>query len=804
MNNTWVKYILFSILIASLTECCGSTNEIDQEELKIHLSSDMLISENGEGDVSKLLDEQDLQNTNPQTYIDLGRKDFFYPAAIVVDLKQETDVKFLNLYISEQDPLINKDSLKLYSGVPFDWKFENQEITTPIFSDGWIKMELNKKVRYLRITTSSKFLKIYELKILGMGRGEMPTSSKKIQTRTKVKFRDFLGVNALNNDPIGLFDFAGWVREYHNWPWNEKNDSSAIYPKNKYRFNKANGRNFDLFYSNLSARNIEPVPDLKENIESLRPKKWMGWSKPYAKGSNSFDPLSYQAHADFMFQYAARYGSQKVSGDYLKLDDDQDIFSGLNYIKNYENWNEQNMTWKGKDAHFHPFEYAAMSSADLDGHLGALPNNVGLIRADPKAKLIMGGVAGLELEYVKSMKLWFDKYRGGYFPFEAINFHFYAHEGEGDSRKSVSPEDYNLKERMQSIVDYRDKYLPNTKIWMSEFGYDIFPDSPQGVPTSEIYSGQELQAIYLLRTYLILFASGIDRAAMYMMRDAGTGSHGLYASSGLTEDSKHNWKRKTAWYYLSTLSNWLGDLQFDRALEENKDGLYVYRLKSENEKLVAYALWRKDYAQKSYHLNLQSKDNILKEVEFTDLSSFGKVKSLSNRGNGIDLNISDKPILIIESKSKDDLPQFYEEKQVMLDTSMVMNAAKSDRYKIVDEQTLKGNMLYERINECKSIWDNSSNDTYPIEAVIDLKAVKRISRICFNDKPRDGDMEVYYGEPGHWNYIFTDHLRQFKGWSVHSVNINTRYLRIVKKSFGARIGEMVLYEKVAHEYLDHW
>ena len=77
-----------------------------------------------------------------------------------------------------------------------------------------------------------------------------------------------------------------------------------------------------------------------------------------------------------MFQYAARYGSTVVADNKLKLATGQPRSSGLNTVKYYEDGNEMDKWWAVRDAYSNPYEYAALASADYDGHQGAMGTTV--------------------------------------------------------------------------------------------------------------------------------------------------------------------------------------------------------------------------------------------------------------------------------------------------------------------------------------------------------------------------------------------------------------------------------------------
>jgi arginine exporter protein ArgO len=125
--------------------------------------------------------------------------------------------------------------------------------------------------------------------------------------------------------------------------------------------------------------------------------------------------------------------------------------------------------WFTRGGYFTPDEFATMCSADYDGHNGALGVTKGMKVADPQVKMVMGGLASLNLEYVRCMKLWSDFNRQNGFPSDVLNFHHYSENGT----HGISPEADNLKLKLKTIVEYRNTFLPGKEIWLSEFGYDV-------------------------------------------------------------------------------------------------------------------------------------------------------------------------------------------------------------------------------------------------------------------------------------------------------------------------------------------
>jgi hypothetical protein len=182
----------------------------------------------------------------------------------------------------------------------------------------------------------------------------------------------------------------------------------------------------------------------------------------------------------------------------------------------------------------------------------------------------------------------------------------------------VSPEDYGLVDAMSYLVEFRDKYYPNVEVWLTEFGWDTVQryETKTACHAYGEYSGREVQAMWLARAYLLLSASGVDKATMYMVEggsdDMTTGNHqygtcGFYATEmrdkvdengNVVVDEEGNPLReetgnmiaKESYYIVYTLKTALGDMRFNREIESGNDDVWVYEFTNEDGKR-GYALW---------------------------------------------------------------------------------------------------------------------------------------------------------------------------------------------------------------------
>lgn len=633
---------LFSLIYIFIAYFPSDPTPSTDPDYLLLLNPSMIINEKAFGNADALVDEQNIPNDKiPQSAWHPGWIDKnYYPLSVVIDLGEAHHITHISLFDGQ-----GKGDIIVRSGKPFQW---DEEFTYGQTSyNTWFTKEINKNTRFIQIEVKSGIIP-YEVKLYGYptNNAEKTTQQKRISHIERSPMDRVIGINAFIDDPIDKIKVASFVREYHNWGWDALD---TPFPNNIHAWNPSNaggGWNFDKYYKTLTELRIEVVPCLKGNA------KWISATreeKPLHKNAHSTDPASYIAHADYMFQYAARYGNNKVDEKSLKLKDNQEKKSGLNHITYIENWNEQDKTWEGVSSYFTPYEYAAMTSADYDGHQNFIKGNVGVKNADPNLKMAMGGLAGLDLEYIRSIKFWSDHHREGSLPFDIINLHHYSRKGKGENTVGICPEEDSLRAKLEEIVAYRNKHMPDKDIWITEFGYDTHPASPQRAPKIKNMSSEEVQAQWLVRSYLEIAAAGIDRAAMYMLRDVDPESSTKYATSGLTSDKKSGWKPKTSWYYVYSLKNILKNMLF----KESKiiEGVYIYEFYDINNKnKKALAVWSPTSEAKVIHnFDIQLNANI-PEVDIVTLkhgTTEGISKPLEVKEGSVSLTISERPIFVI-------------------------------------------------------------------------------------------------------------------------------------------------------------
>ncbi|RYG19513.1 hypothetical protein EON82_21370 [bacterium] len=549
---------------------------------RIRLTPDMVLNESAVGDAALLVDEQDA---------DAPTRPFFptwtawqYPVHVAIELGSECQVDKVSLY-SET----GGNPIDVSTGKPFAWKAK----TVPFGGyQKWFEVPVGERTRWLRLTLT-KPTSLPEIVVYGT-RLQPVEKPKPVGKRRPLPTMDeLIGTNAFIDDPIEtIAPVGGIVREYHPWGWDVEGKDGLV----RFQPSGAAGGNawfFDDYYRKLKAAGCTVAPVVWQAPNPLFDYKSKE-AKPIAPGSNSEDPLSYRKHAEHFFQYAARYGSRRVEDRLLSLAPGQPRVSGLGLLRYLENWNEPDKNWEGREGWFSPYDLAALSSADYDGHRGRLGRTAGIKNADPSMKLVLGGLAGLNLDLIRAIKLWADAHRGGDFPADVLNLHHYSssagEQGWKPDTKAFSPEEDNLRQKLQVFADWRDRNAPDREVWITEFGYDTNPGSPISAPPIGKMTAQEVQGAWLVRGILAAAAARMDRAAMFMLRDVDSKASGVFATCGLVTE-KGKWERKPSWYYLAAMRKALKGMRFAAEIPSRNHDVRIYRFDAVKGKAKAYALW---------------------------------------------------------------------------------------------------------------------------------------------------------------------------------------------------------------------
>ena len=570
-----------------------------------------------------------------------------------------------------------------WSDTPVDFMAEDSKwdgVYSFTSTSGWNTVNIGANTRYVQVIFKDNEAP-FEILTYGYQCGDGDEISTSIKTLPTIgELMGMCGFVATGGGytPIEFVSCTSILREYHNFGWTYKAES---YPNEASFFSNSWMGNFDKEYGDYAAAGITVVPciqwDLKGNPMSYKvdgdnlPQRFEG---SLVKGDfyDKFNPYTYFTYADNMFAFAARYGSNNSSWllETAKLHTNDSAKVGLGYIKWLELGNEPDGGWNGIDNYYSAYQLAALSSAAADGHCGTLVStklsngyHLGAKNADPYMKLAMAGISATSNEYITAFCYWMKANReDGIVPLDAFNVHQYMSvQKEIVSGKyfyvGISPEEADIVGTLSNLVEIRNKFYPEKEIWLSEFGWD----TNQSYATTNSahaygdFTGQQVQAMWLTRTYLLLSSIGVDKAMMYMCEDAGVEdeSVGKFGTSGVIgfkydENGKLVEYKKESYYYLSTLKNTLGNYRFSAHIETYDENVMIQEYKMANGK-TAYALWCKTSdgtTHEAYKLKINGSTADLIEVEYGDID--GVVTGLRADELGyVSIDVSEIPVYVV-------------------------------------------------------------------------------------------------------------------------------------------------------------
>ena len=530
-----------------------------------------------------------------------------------------------------------------------------------------------------------KFFSIVLLLVFGM------TYNTTVQAldNNRLSIDKKIGMNGHVDVPKDILYAGGVVREYHNFGWSMTSDK-------KMYFARFSWWDFDGYYKDLYEHGITILPCIQMGEQSIFNRDRS--EKPVVLGDDTTDPMSYRIHSNYLFNYAARYGSTKVDKSRLNLDPNDTVKTGLGYITYYEDWNEPDKTWLGPDAQFNSTELAAMLSADYDGHEKALGENYGIKNADPNSKLVMGGMAGgsTMVTWLTEMQEWANTNRTDKkLPLDVINYHQYA--------GTHSPENSTFVEDANKIIEWRNNNAPDKEIWITEFGWDTNTLSPRSAPTLEA------QRDWIIREYLIGDRIGLDRMTVYdALNDGPSTDPTQYSTSGLATKGSEGTVKKPSWYGVNTLKNTLKGYKFVKAIKEDSN-MYIYKYTNGTD--FYYVLWsptENGTIINNYNLNIDIKDyDKASLTTLKDKEPLGVTTNLNINDNKVVVNVSESPIFVkvttkVKEENKNVIPDNNTKQEDKTETKEETNKVIEEENKVVEQETKNETTTTTQTNESQN------------------------------------------------------------------------------------------------------
>jgi hypothetical protein len=165
-----------------------------------------------------------------------------------------------------------------------------------------------------------------------------------------------------------------------------------------------------------------------------------------------------------------------------------------------------------------------------------------------------------------------------------------------------------------------------------------------------------VQGQWLVRSFLALLGSGIDRTFLFVSRDSCTGSasacpnNGVQFSTSGVLTQKGDEQPKTAWYYLATVRARLGAMRYAGMAQSGTPNLSIARFYDAAAHRGAYVLWMATSdgsVSAGYALTLPAAISSATTVALTAGSPIGIATPVAVSNHTVSLSVGETPTLVL-------------------------------------------------------------------------------------------------------------------------------------------------------------
>ena len=135
-----------------------------------------------------------------------------------------------------------------------------------------------------------------------------------------------------------------------------------------------------------------------------------------------------------------------------------------------------------------------------------------------------------------------------------------------------------------------------------------------------------------------------------------------------------------------------------------------------------------------------------------------------------------------------------QEARVELDASKIINESNiGNATALVDEQRA---IIGPPAGKPAKGWKigGQHKNKFPVSIYLDLGAKKNLSKLWLFDTNGKGDVVISVGEPGNWQEITTYGCGKYLSWVPIPLDVNSRYIRLTRKTGGSNFSEVAVYE----------
>ncbi len=227
-------------------------------------------------------------------------------------------------------------------------------------------------------------------------------------------------------------------------------------------------------------------------------------------------------------------------------------------------------------------DYALLLNTIYDDNCKQNGENVGTTFINPEIRLIAGKMSTINLPYIKSlMNAIEDSRDDSFLPITGWSFSVKSY---GRAPEKLFPKN----EALNQLIAYRNENYDSIEIYLSDFGWNtVNTEGESYVAPTDSYTSEELQAMYILRAYLLLYGMDIDKASYSTVIDTDTNGEGLIKADGT---------KKLAYSVLEYFKAKMDGMYLSEIVSNGESDIYSYKFENENGKVI-YAIWSTSEAE---------------------------------------------------------------------------------------------------------------------------------------------------------------------------------------------------------------
>ncbi|RMG28877.1 MAG: hypothetical protein D6730_04840, partial [Bacteroidetes bacterium] len=270
-------------------------------------------------------------------------------------------------------------------------------------------------------------------------------------------------------------------------------------------------------------------------------------------------------------------------------------------------------------------------------------------------KVVWPGMVKFDRDQLARTKRWIDEFNNGELPADEFQVHIYwnrtyaQHESYKQaidfSGGATHPESWGgLRQYAENMVNHIHGLFGNIPIIVGEIGYDRDGSPQQARPIGNTPS-ERVQADWLVRSYLALFAAGIDQCIQYMIDHVWAGGGGwLFGSSGLIDGN--NSIALIPWYFTAGTLEVLQNATFVQVVPSGRNDVEIYEMRDGNKTI--YVVWSptaENNVVQNYQLPVTGTSATLMELQ-TNQPTTAKTGISINNGT-VSVTVTETPKFIV-------------------------------------------------------------------------------------------------------------------------------------------------------------